>query len=79
VGSGLVVPFGLSLVDNRVAFGELDTSDARGVDNRLRGDTGRFEGPEEEPGGSRSFDLPLPNPPNGRFEDDFLSGDDARP
>lgn len=79
-GSGLVVPFGLSLLDWRVCLGELEASEARGVeDSLLNGDAGR---PAEDPGGSRSFALPLPNPPNAElklFEEVFLSGEDARP
>lgn len=73
------MPLALSPLDRLVCFGELDASDARGVrESLLEGDAG---GPEEDPGGSRSFDLPLPNPPNDvpKFEDDFLSGDKARP
>jgi hypothetical protein len=81
VGSGLVVPLGRSTLDLRVCLGE-DASEARGVEeSRLRGLLGRPDGPEDEPGASRSFDLPLPKPPNGKFDDDlsFLSGEDARP
>ena len=78
-GPGLV-PFGRSVLDRRVRFGELEASDARGVKESLRtGETGRSE---DEPGASRSFDFPLPNPLNAapRLEDDFFpSGDDARP
>ena len=73
-------PFGLSVLDGRVCLGELDASDGRGVvESLLAGDTGRS--PDEEPGGSRSFDFPFPKPLKAapRFEDDFLSGDNARP
>jgi hypothetical protein len=77
-GSGLVVPFGLSLLDFRACLGELDTSDSRGVDSVRNGDPGR---PGDGLGMSRSFDFPLPNPLNAelRLVDDFLSGEDARP
>jgi hypothetical protein len=77
-GSGLM-PFGLSLFDWRVCLGEPDTSDARGVDEiLLRGEAGRGE---EDPVVSRSFDFPLPKPLKAelRLDDDFLSGDSARP
>lgn len=77
-GSGLV-PFGRSPLDCRVCFGEPDTSDGRGVeDGLLAGDTGRSA---DDPAVSRSLDLPLPNPWNAelRFEEDFRSGDGARP
>jgi hypothetical protein len=78
VGSGLVVPFGLSMLDLRVCLGEPDASDARGEDCFRKGDPGR---PMAGLGASRSFDLPLPKLPNAalRFVDDFLSGEDARP
>lgn len=78
VGSG-TVPFGLSLFGWRVCLGELDTSDARGVEEiLLRGEAGRGEG---EPVVSRSFDFPLPKPPKvePRLDDDFRSGELARP
>jgi len=76
------VPFGLSLLDRRICFGELEASEARGVDlfseSLLAGDTGRSEGEECDP----SFNLPL-FPKDAkvapRFDDDFLSGDMLRP
>ena len=60
-GASRPVPLVLSPTDCRVCFGEFDASDARGVKDILReGDVG---GPEEDPGGSRSFCLLLPKPP----------------
>ena len=79
LGSGLAVPLGLSILACRVCFGELEPSDGRGVeDNLLSGDAGR---PADEPGASRSFDLPLPKPLNAepRLVLDFLSGEEVRP
>lgn len=79
-GSGLMVPFDLSLSGCRFCCGELDASDAR-VDSLRRGDPGRaWDGLAV----SRSLDLPLPNEPSVapklcRLEDDLRSGDDARP
>ena len=76
-----MVPLGASALDRRAWLGESDLSDARGVsESRLSGDLGR-SGDREAPGASRSFDFPLPNPLNAdpRFDEDFRSGDDARP
>lgn len=74
------VPFALSLLGRRVCLGEAEASDARGVsDSRLDGVDGLSVG---EPGmASRSLDLPFPNPLNAalRLDDDFRSGDSARP
>lgn len=81
VGSGLsgIVPFGASELPRRECVGDSDLSDARAVwERRLRGECGRSE---EIVGGSRSLDFPFPNPLNAepKFEEDFRSGEDARP
>ena len=78
LGSGLVVPFGLSLLDLRACLGEVEESEARGVESFRKGDAGR---PIAGLGVSRSLPLPFPNPLKAalRLVDDFLSGEDARP
>lgn len=83
--SGLseIVPFGVSVLGMRVWFGDSDLCGPRDADeSRLKGEIGRSEDePKEAPRFSRSFDLPFPKPlkADPRFEDDFRSGDDARP
>jgi hypothetical protein len=80
-----MVPLGASVLGRRPWLGESDLPELR-CDSRLRGDLGRSElepkeEPSEEPKLSLFLDLPLPNPLNAdpRFDDDFRSGDDARP
>jgi hypothetical protein len=77
-GISEVVPFGTSVLGSLVWFGDSGGSGEPGVSGRrLRGELGRSDGP----GASRSFDLPLPNPPKVEpmFVDDLRSGDEARP
>lgn len=78
IGSWLAVPLGASILERRVCCGDSGGSGERGVcDWRRRGEAGR----SDEPGASRSLDLPLPKPLKAepRFEDDLRSGDEARP
>lgn len=82
IGDSNMVPLGASELGNRECVGDSCRSADRGAcDDRLRGEFGRRSCSEETPKASRSFDLPLPKPlkVEPRLEDDFRSGDDARP
>lgn len=74
------VPFNsLTSLDGGGRSGDGALSDSRLEERRLSGERGRSD---EEDGGGRSLSLFLPLPkPNAepRFEDDFASGEDARP
>lgn len=62
-------------------IGDGARSDSRLEERRLKGERGRSE--EDEGGGSSlslSFFFPFPKPnAEPRFDDDFCSGEDARP
>lgn len=77
-GVAVAIPFGSSMsLDGGGCSREGALSDSRLDERRLNGERGR-----SEVGGGWSFSLCLPLPkPNAepRFEDDFWSGDDARP
>jgi hypothetical protein len=76
--ASIAVPLGVSVLGSREWLEDSGGSGEWGVSGRrLRGELGRSDGP----GASRSFDLPLPKPLNAeaRFEDDFRSGEEARP
>jgi hypothetical protein len=83
IGDSGIVPFGVSLLGGRVRLGLSGIVESReDCCWCLKGDVGRSavelnEGPKL----SRSLDLPLPNPLKAepKFEEDFRSGDDARP
>lgn len=78
-GVSRAVPFVVSMLGTRVCLGDSGGSGERGVcDWKRRGETGR----SEEPGASRSLDLPLPNPLKAELrllEDPLRSGEVARP
>jgi hypothetical protein len=74
----IAIPLGVSVLGSREWLVDSGGSGDWGVSGRrLRGELGR----SDEPGASRSFDLPLPKPLKAepRFEEDFRSGDEARP
>lgn len=75
-GLSVVVPFGVSVLGSRVWLGDSGGSGDRGV-SRLSGELGR----SAAIGVSRSLDLPFPKPLNAcpRLEEDFRSGEEARP
>jgi hypothetical protein len=83
LGDSGMVPFGASVLVWRVRLGESDLWEALGLrERRRKGEVGRSAvGPREELKFSRSFVLPLPNPLKAepKFDDDFRSGDVARP
>lgn len=75
---GRAKPLVLSPPDSRVCCGDPDTSESRGVESFLNGETGRAD---DALGTSLSFDLCLPNAPNAepKLVDDLRSGEVARP
>jgi hypothetical protein len=83
IGDSGIVPFGTSLLGGRVRLGDSGISDEPDVCGWcLKGEVGRSAVElKEEVMWSRSFDLPLPNPLNAepKLDDDFWSGDVARP